>query len=34
VLADLTRERGLDARWIIPLDGAEYTPLSRSIARR
>jgi len=28
VLADLARERGLDARWIIPLDGAEYTPLS------
>jgi hypothetical protein len=32
VLADLARER--DARWVIPLDGAEYTPLSRSIARR
>lgn len=30
VLADLAR----DARWVIPLDGAEYTPLSRSIARR
>ena len=30
VIADLARERGLDGRWVPPLDGAEHAAVARS----
>ena len=30
VIADLARERGLDAHWVPPLDGAEHTAVARN----
>lgn len=29
-LADLARERGLDAAWVLPLDGAERAAIGQS----
>ncbi|WP_298106502.1 AAA family ATPase, partial [Bradyrhizobium sp.] len=29
ILADLARERGLDRRWMMPLDGAEHAAVAR-----